>query len=727
MIAANAGSGVVLDGTLATGGSSTLRTVVQGNFIGTDASGTLRLGNGGDGVHAVRLTPPSSGVYGNLIAANRGDGVGIVNTIGPSSRPFLPFVGGNYIGTNAAGTGALGNGGNGVAIHASTGLTIGAAGTATPPGPISPASTFRNVISANGGHGVFITGDRVVTGSNSSVYVANNYIGTDVTGAAALGNAGSGVFATVGTHQIGDTNAGNLISANGGDGITLAGAPTANSPAPLTNNIISANRIGTDARGSDAVTGLGNRGHGVAVYDSPNNQVGSAAVAGLANVIAFNLGSGVAVRGNGAASPGSAGGNAIYRNSIFSNGRLGIDLVNGFEGVTPNDPRDADTGPNLLQNFPVIASVATSAGLTDIHFTLDSEPGHTYQVEFYSNLGPGPGPGAGPDLDGHAQGKTFIGSTRVATNSAGSVAASLRLPGGPTPPGSLVTATATRVDGGTGSNGTSEFSAAVQVQANLVTAVVGRYAFYNASAFDGSAGPAPDDDIAIAGDKQALLPGAGPATFANYTSYPRGLNGIMVDLRYVPVGIEPAVADFSFRTGRAGDGGAFEWVVGPKPASVSVRRGAGVGGSDRLTLIWMDYTPDASDIVRAVANGWLEVTMKASVRTGLQSPDVFYFGNLIGETGDAPTPARVSAADLGSVRSHLNAGVPVTSAYDLNRDGLVNALDLAVARSNLFHTLPPLPPPDVAGAAVIPLPDTSPAAFAAAGVEMEGVWLRVAT
>ena len=107
--------------------------------------------------------------------------------------------------------------------------------------------------------------------------------------------------------------------------------------------------------------------------------------------------------------------------------------------------------------------------------------------------------------------------------------------------------------------------------------------------------------------------------------------------------------------------------------------------------------------------------------------DVFYFGNLIGETGDAPTPARVSAADLGSVRSHLNAGVPVTSAYDLNRDGLVNALDLAVARSNLFHTLPPLPPPDVAGAAVIPLPDTSPAAFAAAGVEMEGVWLRVAT
>ena len=46
----------------------------------------------------------------------------------------------------------------------------------------------------------------------------------------------------------------------------------------------------------------------------------------------------------------------ISGNSIHDNGDIGIDLVTpGFEyGVTPNDPGDADTGGNGLQNFPVL-------------------------------------------------------------------------------------------------------------------------------------------------------------------------------------------------------------------------------------------------------------------------------------------------------------------------------------------------------------------------------------
>ena len=64
--------------------------------------------------------------------------------------------------------------------------------------------------------------------------------------------------------------------------------------------------------------------------------------------------------------------------------------------------------------------------------------------------------------------------------------------------------------------------------------VVGRYVFYNNSRFDGgSTGAA--DDAAIATDKQALLPGAG-ATFANYTSYSRGINGVMIDFSGMPAG-----------------------------------------------------------------------------------------------------------------------------------------------------------------------------------------------
>lgn len=70
----------------------------------------------------------------------------------------------------------------------------------------------------------------------------------------------------------------------------------------------------------------------------------------------------------------------------------------------------------------------------------------------------------------------------------------------------------------------------VEVSAINVGAVAGRHAFYNRSAWDGNDPLANiNDDNAIASDKAALLPG-GVATSANYTSYTRGINGIMVDL-----------------------------------------------------------------------------------------------------------------------------------------------------------------------------------------------------
>ena len=67
--------------------------------------------------------------------------------------------------------------------------------------------------------------------------------------------------------------------------------------------------------------------------------------------------------------------------------------------------------------------------------------------------------------------------------------------------------------------------------------VATRAVFYNNSAYDGNdpaAGAA--DDAAVAPDKSALLPGQA-ATFANVTSYTRGINGVMFDLAGVPAGI----------------------------------------------------------------------------------------------------------------------------------------------------------------------------------------------
>ena len=77
---------------------------------------------------------------------------------------------------------------------------------------------------------------------------------------------------------------------------------------------------------------------------------------------------------------------------------------------------------------------------------------------------------------------------------------------------------------------------------------MGRYLFYNNSYWDNK-DPAANaaDDNAIALDKVALLPGRS-ATFSNYSSYSRGLNGIMIDVKGLP-GASLTTADFTFRYG----------------------------------------------------------------------------------------------------------------------------------------------------------------------------------
>ena len=101
---------------------------------------------------------------------------------------------------------------------------------------------------------------------------------------------------------------------------------------------------------------------------------------------------------------------AIEGNSIFSNGGLGIDL--NRDGVTPNDilPGDPDTGPNNLQNFPVLTSVSSSGGTTTINGTLNSTPNTTFRIEFFAN--------DMLDPSGNGEGQIFLGSTSVMTDGA---------------------------------------------------------------------------------------------------------------------------------------------------------------------------------------------------------------------------------------------------------------------------------------------------------------------
>ena len=218
----------------------------------------------------------------------------------------------------------------------------------------------------------------------------------------------------------------------------------------------------------------------------------------------------------------------------------------------------------------------------------------------------------------------------------------------------------------------------------LVAAVFGRHVFYNNSSFDGFNGTATAaDDGAVATDKAALLPGAA-AMFANYTSYSRGINGVMVDVAGLPTGGVRGVdaSDFIFRAGKTGNPSA--WADTPAPQSVTVRRGAGAGGSDRVTIVWADG---------AIRNQWLQVTVKANGVTGLAVPDVFYFGNQAGETGDSATDAAVTAADYADTRAMLMASSAIGGRYDFNRDGRVNTSDVLIVRGAMLGSIPLLGAP----------------------------------
>jgi hypothetical protein len=92
------------------------------------------------------------------------------------------------------------------------------------------------------------------------------------------------------------------------------------------------------------------------------------------------------------------------------------------------------------------------------------------------------------------------------------------------------------------------------------------------------------------------------------------------------------------------------------------------------------------------------VTVLAGVGTGLAEPDVFYFGNLVGETGNSAHSLAVTSLDELKTRNALYTTAATTeSRYDFNRDGRVNSLDLLIVRQNKGKTLPLLAAPAAGG------------------------------
>jgi len=358
---------VIIDGTSEPDFSGTPIVELDGTNAGADADG-------------LNITGGSSVVKGLVI--NRFDDEGIeLSTNGGNT------IEGNYIGTDVNGTAGLGNGEGGVRISGAPDNTIG--GT---------ADQARNVISGNG-KGVLIVG----SGAMGNL-VQGNYIGTDGTGTASLGNGNGGVnIYSAPNNIIGGTVAGarNLISGNGTVGVLIS-----DTGFTATANQVQGNYIGTQI---DGTSPLANAQCGVRIWASTlfagNNTIGGTA-SGVANVIAYSTVSGVCVW--------NTTGNTISGNSIHSNVGKGID--NGSGGNTELAP-------------PIVDSVGSASGHTDPKC-------YPCTVEVFS--------------DDEDEGRIYHGSTTTNDDATGT----WTYPGAVTGPN--ITATITDASGNT-----SEFSAPV--------------------------------------------------------------------------------------------------------------------------------------------------------------------------------------------------------------------------------------------------------------------------
>ncbi|HXH28798.1 MAG TPA: right-handed parallel beta-helix repeat-containing protein, partial [Candidatus Polarisedimenticolia bacterium] len=412
----------------------TLDGTTQPGFAGTpivQIDGSLA----GNGVHGLVIAGGASTIRGLVIGGFGGTGTGDgIHLQGAGSD----VIEGNYIGSDVTGAMSQPNTGSGVVVDNVPGNTIG--------GSLDAA---RNLLSGNAGSGVAILG-----GSSTTNLVAGDLIGTAAGGKAALGNGGRGVLVSGAPgNTIGISNVfPNIISGNGADGVLITGGTA-------TGTILRGNYVGVDVTNT---VGIRNGLAGVRL-ESSNATVGGSTI-GQRNQIGFNGTTGVTIVGGT--------GNRLMRNGINSDVGLGIDL--GDDGVTANDPGDADTGANGLQNDPVLTKVITDASSSSITGTFNSKPATTYTIEFTTS--------PGCDLSGFGEGKQYFMSTSLTTDAGGNATIALSQPI-PLPVHVFLTATATDPAGNT-----SEYSNCVRVSDQTPDEIAGA-TWSSTTELDWTAGP----------------------------------------------------------------------------------------------------------------------------------------------------------------------------------------------------------------------------------------------
>ncbi|MFO0940973.1 MAG: PKD domain-containing protein [Pirellulales bacterium] len=427
-------------------------SVVAGNYIGVDPSGTIAMPNssvGGAGFHTgmvITIGANNLTVGGtlpaqrNVISGNTGSGI-IIAKYSTFAAPQNITVLGNYIGTDASGVVALPNTSDGIRIENSPNNTIG--------GTIAGS---RNTISGNSSAGVTITGS-LSTGN----VLLGNYIGTTADGTAALGNRYSGVSVAGGA--INTTIGGETISARNvisGSYDTGAGYNGFGVDIGVANNtMVRGNYIGTDAGGG---TVLSNVHGGIIVFGAATNTDIGGTTQGRRNII---VGSTQAFGTDGIALYGDNSGTRVRGNFIGTNstgtaklGSLttGVAVYRTFSGIS-DFPTDVEIGGtsdwsggiltgagNLIAGSSQVAvgvdsgisSVAIRGNFLGTNVTGTAALGNDIGIR---NNGTGTiiggsGPGQGNVISGNRQGvfldqfssATVLQGNRIGTNAQGTSA-----------------------------------------------------------------------------------------------------------------------------------------------------------------------------------------------------------------------------------------------------------------------------------------------------------------
>jgi hypothetical protein len=471
VISASDFQGILIDGN---SGANVSGNVVEGNYFGTNAAGTAVVKhptNVGSNGYAIEIAGAGGNLIGgtatgaaNVISGGQVDnfdkGAGILVN-GTAHTAVGNVIQGNLIGTDKNGIRPIANA-TGIYISASKNTQVG--GT---------TAAARNIISGSVTAGIEVDGSSPNPNGTSATgnTIQGNYIGTDLSGTAAVPNNHGIVITNASDNLVGGTATGtaNVISGNTSAGVilevTLAGGATQ-------RNLVQGNLIGTNASGNAPL----GQAFGVSINGGSSNTIGGTTAAARniiadywdraapgagAGILLFNNAANNTVQGNyfgtdtsatldlesqkgtgvffSGASTNTIGGVSAGTGNVIANSLRGVAVVNSNnDSIVGNaiyasnaDSINLDQNGNNGQAKPTLTSaVSFSPGQIAVSGTISSTGAAPFLIEFFST------PNAVAEM------RVFLGSA-VVNN--GAFTAHVSTPHA----GNYITATATDSNGNT--------------------------------------------------------------------------------------------------------------------------------------------------------------------------------------------------------------------------------------------------------------------------------------